>query len=208
MVWIDVVCLICIIIFAAIGVWKGLLKSIFHLCAWIFAILGAYFAQDLLSGVIARNFEAGRFAITLICICIGFLVPFLAFSFIGHIVHKAVSNSSISKVNRILGALLGVIKASVICFVFLSILHILPITGTLKENRNSSFSYSAYRFSLEAMGFSSEEVDLAGIAEKKANELSQEIADKATETVKEKASSIIKEKTGSAKESDTTEIAK
>lgn len=189
MVWIDIVCLVCVLIFAGIGIWKGLLKSIFHLAAWVLAIAGAYFAQDLLSDFIASNLELSGFTVTLVCICIGFLVPFLTLSFVGHIVHKAVSDSSISKVNRILGALLGALKASIICFVFLSILHVLPVSGNLKDARNSSTSYAMYKWGLEAMGFSSDEIDIVDMAEKKANELTKEIADKAME----KASNAAKE---------------
>lgn len=200
MVWIDIVCLVCIAIFALFGAWKGLLKSVFHLCAWVFAIVGAYLAQDFLGDFISSNLEMNGFTVTLVCICIGFLVPFLAFSFIGHVVHKAVSDSAISGVNRLLGALLGVVKATIICFVFLSILHILPVSGGLKDARDESVSYAAYKFSLETMGFPSEEIDLVGMAERKADELTQEIADKAMEKAAEAAKEGAEQAVKSVKE--------
>ena len=187
MTWIDIVCLVCIVLFALLGLWKGLLKSIFRLCAWAAGIFGAYISQNLLADTIATNLELSGFTVKLVCICIGFLVPFLAFIFIGRIANKAVSGTAVSKVNRSLGALLGAIKGYIICFVFLSILHILPVTGGLKDVRNGSASDSVYKFNLEAMGFSSEEIDLVGVAEKKATEFSKELTDKAVEKAKESA---------------------
>ena len=68
---------------------------------------------------------------------------------------------------------------------FLSILHILPVSGGLKETRNDAIAYNFYKFNLEVLGFSSDEVDLVGFAEKKASEFSKEITDKAVEKVKE-----------------------
>lgn len=199
--WIDIVCLVCISIFALFGLWRGFLKSIFKITAWIGAIVGAYVAQSLLSDVIARNLEASGFTVTLICICIGFLVPFLLLNFIGHILHKTVSDSSVSGVNRALGALLGIIKASLICFVFLTIMHLIPASGDLRETRNSAVSYAVYKASIELMGFSSEEVNLIDAAEKKATEIGKELSEKAIDAAKESATAAADAATNAAKES-------
>jgi len=187
MTWIDIVCLVCIVLFTLLGLWKGMLKSIFRLCAWAGGIFGAYVSQGLLANTIATNLELSPFSVRLVCICIGFLVPFLAFLFMGRLANKAVAGTAVSKLNRGLGAFLGAIKAYVVCFVFLSILHILPVTGSFKDSRDNSGAYSMYKWNLEVMGFSSEEVDLVGMAEKKATELSKEITDKAVEKAKEEA---------------------
>ena len=162
--WIDIACAACLLVFSVLGLWRGLLSSVFRLCAWISAILGAYFAQDLLCGFFIRNFAFGDFAAHLICTCIGFLVPFLLFSFIGHLVGDSIKNTIVGKTNRILGLLFGVIKASLICFLFLTILHLLPVEGNLKNTRNDAVFYSIYKSSLEAMGYSSDEVNLRKMA--------------------------------------------
>ncbi|MCR5377407.1 MAG: CvpA family protein [Fibrobacter sp.] len=187
MIWIDIVCLVCLLVFILIGLWRGMLKSIFRLCAWVGGIVGAYVSQGLLANTIAANLELSGFTVRLVCICIGFIVPFLGFILVGHLTNKAVSGTAVSKVNRILGAFLGFIKAYLLCCVLLTILHILPVSGNLKEARDNSVSYAVYKVTLETMGFSSEEVDLVGIAEKKATELSKEITEKAVEKAKEEA---------------------
>ncbi|MBR4784318.1 MAG: CvpA family protein [Fibrobacter sp.] len=183
--WIDIVCLICILVLTLIGIWRGFLKDVFRLVAWAAALAGAYFAQDLLADTIATNLAISGFTVKLVSICIGFLVPFILLFMIGHFVQKSIANTSAGKLNRILGGILGACKAWVICFIFLSILHILPVSGDLKETRNDAIAYNFYKFNLELLGFSSDEVDLVGFAEKKASEFSKEITDKAVEKVKE-----------------------
>ena len=183
--WIDIVCLICILVLTLIGIWRGFLKDVFRLVAWAAALAGAYFAQDLLADTIATNLAISGVTVKLVSICIGFLVPFVLLFMIGHFVQKSIANTSAGKLNRILGGILGACKAWVICFMFLSILHILPVSGGLKETRNDAIAYNFYKFNLEVLGFSSDEVDLVGFAEKKASEFSKEITDKAVEKVKE-----------------------
>ena len=183
--WIDIVCLICILVLTLIGIWRGFLKDVFRLVAWAAALAGAYFAQDLLADTIATNLAIIGFTVKLVSICIGFLVPFVLLFMIGHFVQKSIANTSAGKLNRILGGILGACKAWVICFMFLSILHILPVSGGLKETRNDAIAYNFYKFNLEVLGFSSDEVDLVGFAEKKASEFSKETTDKAVEKVKE-----------------------
>ena len=186
--WIDILCLVCILILTLIGVWRGFLKDLFRLIAWAVALAGAYFANDLLAETISSNLDISGFTVTLVCICLGFLIPFISLFMIGHFVQKAVADTPVGKINRIFGGILGACKGWVISFIFLSILHILPVTGGLKDTRNDAFFYSFYKFNLELLGFSSEEPDLIGIAEKKATELSKEITDKAVEKVKETTS--------------------
>ena len=120
--WIDIFCLVCVLILTLIGVWRGFLKDLFRLFAWAAALAGAYFAQDLIADTLATNLEISGFTVKLLCICIGFLVPFITLFMIGHFVQKAVADTPVGKVNRILGGILGACKGWIICFIFLSIL--------------------------------------------------------------------------------------
>ena len=194
--WIDIACLACLIIFGFIGLWRGLLNSVFRLCAWVAAIIGAYFAQSLFGEYVVQNFAFGDFTAHLICTCIGFLVPFLFFSFIGHLVGDSIKDTIVGKTNRILGMLFGIIKAALICFLLLTILHLLPVDGNLKKTRNESISYNFYKSSLETMGYSSDEVNLRKMAKEKASELTKTITDKAkgsTEQAADSAKAAVKE---------------
>lgn len=200
MVWIDIVCCVIIAIFALLGLWHGLLKSIFKLVAWVAGLLGAYFAKDVIGNFIATNLEIDGLTVKIICVCVGFLVPFLLFSFIGHFLHNIVKDSAISGVNRLLGAGLGVVKALILCFLFLTIIHLIPASGGLRDARNSALSYSAYRWSLETMGISSEEVDIIDMAEKKATEMADSAVDAAKEAAEKEAEKAVENAKKAAKD--------
>ena len=188
--WIVIACLACLIIFGVLGYWRGLLNSVFRLCAWVAAILGAYFAQKLFGDYVIQNFAFSDFTARLICTCIGFLIPFLLFSFIGHVVGDSIKDTIVGKTNHILGMLFGFLKASIICFAFLFILHLLPVEGNLKETRNNAIAYSICKSAIVAMGYSSDEVDLRQMAKEKASELTKTITDKAKGSTEETADSL------------------
>lgn len=196
MVWIDIVCLVCYLLFMVVGLWKGFLKGLFRLVAWICGLLGAYFGQKYCSGFLVENLSMSIFTVKIICIVTGFLLPFILCSIIGHFVDKAVSNSGLSIANRILGAALGAIKATIACFLFLTVLHFLPASGSFYETRSNAIGYSAYRWSLGVMGFSTEEVNIVEIASQKAEEISQKAFDEMKNKVETEVDSTIKAKIG------------
>ena len=198
--WIDIACAACLLIFGVIGLWRGLLGSVFRLCGWVAAILGAYFSQDLFSSFVIQNFVFSEFTARLICISVGFLIPFLLFSLIGHIVGDSIKNTIVGKTNRILGLAFGLLKASLICFVLLFILHLLPVQGNLKDMRDNAVAYSIYKSTLESFGYSSDEVNLRKMAKEKASELTKTITDKAKGSTEETADSLKNAATETANE--------
>lgn len=179
-----------------LGLWHGLLRGLFRLLAWAAALAGAYFANNLFAATVADSLGCSGFSATIVCVCIGFLIPFLLFLFISHIINKSISETVVGKVDRILGAFFGVVKALMICFVLLSIMHVLPFGGIIKETRDTAVAYDIYKSSLETLGYSSEPVDLVDAAEKKASEVAKNMADKAAE----KATEVAKEATDKAAE--------
>lgn len=196
---IDIVCLVLIIFFMLIGIWHGFLRGIFRLLAWAAAIAGAYFANNLLSDTISSTLQTSTFSTTLVCICIGFLIPFLALLFVSHMVNKAITGTVAGRADRILGGIFGVVKAILICFVLLTILHILPFGGVVQETRDDAVAYAAYKGSLEAMGYSSKPIDLVGVAERKATEFTKNMANKAAEKTNEAVKEATEKATEAAK---------
>ena len=133
--------------------------------------------------------------------CIGFLVPFLLFLFVGRFLQHITENTTVGKADRILGGIFGVIKALLICFVLLTILHLFPFGGIIPETRDNAFAYDAYKATLELMGYSSKPVNLLDVAEKKANEITKSITDKAAEKASEAAKEAADKATEVVKES-------
>ena len=201
---IDIVCLVIILFLMLLGLWHGFFRGIFRLIAWAAGILGAYFACGLLADFISSTLQASAFSTKLVCMCIGFLVPFLFFLFVGHFLQHITEGTTVGKADRILGGIFGVIKALLICFVLLTILHLFPFGGIIPETRDNAFAYDAYKATLELMGYSSEPVDLLEVAEKKASEVvknaTDKAAEKAAEAAKDAADKAVEKATEAAKE--------
>ena len=132
------------------------------------------------------------------------MVPFLFFLFVGHFLQHITEGTTVGKADRILGGIFGVIKALLICFVLLTILHLFPFGGIIPETRDNAFAYDAYKATLELMGYSSEPVDLLEVAEKKASEVvknaTDKAAEKAAEAAKDAADKAVEKATEAAKE--------
>lgn len=176
---------------ALVGLYRGFLRSIFRIVAWVLGIAGACCAHLFLSNFVIENFDVSPLMVKPICLIIGFVVPFALAQLAGHFLHSAVNHSIIGKPNRILGFLFGAIKASAILFVILTIVHFLPLKqGMLYEIRETSVSYDAYKGTLDLMGYPTERKVFIKEAEKKAKELTKGITDKATEKAKEGAEEI------------------
>jgi membrane protein required for colicin V production len=187
-----------------LGLWHGFFRGIFRLIAWAAGIVGAYFACGLLAEFISSTLQSSAFSTKLVCMCIGFLVPFLFFLFVGHFLQHITEGTKVGKADRILGGIFGVIKALLICFVLLTILHLFPFGGIVPETRDNAFAYDAYKATLELMGYSSEPVDLLEVAEKKASEVVKNATDKAAgkaaEAAKDVADKAVEKATEAAKE--------
>ena len=207
---IDIVCLVIILFLMLLGLWYGFFRGLFRLIAWAAGIVGAYFACDLLSDFVSNTLQASAFSTKLVCMCIGFLVPFLLFLFVGRFLQHITENTTVGKADRILGGIFGVIKALLICFVLLTILHLFPFGGIIPETRDNAFAYDAYKATLELMGYSSKPVNLLDVAEKKANEITKSITDKAAEKASEAAKEAANKASEAAKEATdkATEAAK
>lgn len=189
--WIDIFCLCVFGLFLFLGVWSGLLKSLFRLAAWAAGALGAYFAKDIAGGFLRANFQLDDISLSILCVIAGFLIPFLIISLIGHFMDKAMKNSSLSGMNRLGGGVFGLFKALILCALALSILHVLPLRGELKTTRNASAFYSAYRSGLNVCGLDIPDGDT----------LEKQITDKVTTGVKSataKASDTVVKQTKSA----------
>lgn len=197
---IDIISLVLISLFTLIGLWRGFLRGIFRLAAWIAAIAGAYFCHSYFGDTVSSTLQISDYTTIIVCASLGFLVPFLAVLFIGHIIGGAVEKTAIGHADRVFGAFFGCVKAFLICFVFTTVLHLLPLSGILKDTRNESVTYTIYIAVIETMGFSSDPVDIVGFAEKKASELTSSIADKAVEGSKDVVEKAKAEATEAAKE--------
>lgn len=179
----DIFCLIIVGILALQGLWYGFLKGLFFLVAWVAAAFGAYFSYDLLGNFMIGTFDLSSTTIHVICIAVGFLLPYILLTILGRLLHGAVSKTVFSIPNRLLGVLLGLVKAAILCTIIITIIHILPLTGSWEEGRNASISYALYLQELQMFGFDTKQPDIKGFVAEKAESAVENAKKTATDAV-------------------------
>ena len=142
--WIDIVCLIVVALFSLLGVWSGLIKSVFKLAAWVFAALGAYVAYDFVGAFVASNVDLSISTVRLICVVGGFLVPLISIYVLVSFLDKWIKNTPLNSLNRVGGGLFGLLKSLIICFLILTIISYLPFSGSFSKTRKNSIAYGFY----------------------------------------------------------------
>ena len=142
--WIDIFCLTFIVLFFCLGLWSGLIKSLFHIAAWGSGAVVAYFAYDWFGRLIHANIRVEETTLKIFCLILGFVIPFLFLLFLGRIITYWIKSTSLSTVNRFLGGLLGIVKAVILCLLLLTLLHLLPLSGDLRKMRNEAIAYDYY----------------------------------------------------------------
>ncbi len=193
MITIDIVCLIILGIFLLQGLWYGFLKGLFYIIAWGAAVLGAYFSYDFLGSFFTETFNWSNDVTHICCLALGFLIPFIGFSILGKFLHEVISKSFLSLPNRLLGALIGVLKAVIILSFILTIVHLLPLSGEWEKARANAVSYNLYIKELEFLGIETFKNDIAGFVKNKTNE--------ASEKIKESTEKVLNDAVESAKQS-------
>lgn len=181
MIALDIFCLVIVVIFLLQGLWYGFLKGLFFLIAWGAAAAGAYFCYDILADALIQVVDLGTTTIRIASIAIGFLVPFITLNIVGRLLHGAISKTAFSIPNRLLGLLLGLLKAIILCTVILTVVHILPLTGSWEQGRSESISYGLYLQELEFFGFDTKQPDIKGFVAEKAEQAVESATEKAAE---------------------------
>lgn len=143
--WLDLGVLVVLIVFVGLGLWAGLVRSLFRLLAWAGGAAASWFGSAYVMVWLAQNVAplppyVARFSATFFA----FLVPFMVLSLIGYAAHKMISASPLGPANRMGGGLLGLVKGLILCGLLFTLLHWIPAKGTLQDTLESSVAYDFY----------------------------------------------------------------
>jgi uncharacterized membrane protein required for colicin V production len=142
---IDLICLLVCLILAALGAWAGFVKSLFRLTALVVAVFGVFLFANPIAGVLMNNVQnLPPFAALLVAAMLLFLGIWLGIRWIGNRAHNLIKKTSLNGLNRILGAFLGLFKATVFSFLFLALLNLIPAQGNLAQIRSESLFFKLY----------------------------------------------------------------
>jgi len=145
--FVDTIVFALIAIFMIIGVMQGFIVSVLYLGAWIVGIISAWLFSGTLGIMLRTNIEG---LAPLVSMCLGaflaFLLPFLIIRIAAAVANFFIKRSSpLTLVNRILGGVFGILKGIAVATIILTVVHFLPVQGSLKQARENSFAYSIYK---------------------------------------------------------------
>jgi membrane protein required for colicin V production len=123
-----------------LGVWRGMIRTVFGLAAWILGVIGA----PLVGMLIAQQFGITGLPVWVLYI-LAFLVTFLAVRLVGVLFLKGARSVGLAGVDRVLGAALGVARAALVILVAAVIAHRLGFA------QSASWQTAAARPLLETM---------------------------------------------------------
>jgi len=113
------------LISTALGIWRGMIRTIFGLAAWILGLLGAPFV-----GIVIGE----RFGITAVPMWVlyvlAFLVTFILVRVIGALFLKGARSVGLAGIDRTLGAALGVARAALVILIAAVVAHRLGFSQT------------------------------------------------------------------------------
>jgi membrane protein required for colicin V production len=101
-----------------LGVWRGMIRTVFGLAAWILGVVGA----PLVGMLIAQQFGITGLPMWVLYI-LAFLLTFIIVRLVGALFLKGARSVGLAGVDRMLGAALGVARAGLVVLVAAVIAH-------------------------------------------------------------------------------------
>ncbi len=127
--------------FVAIGVKRGFIQEIFHLAAMIGGFIGAFLSYPFIYNRISF-LKASAQTKTVVAFILAYILIALSLIIIGWILKKVVHLTMLGWIDRLLGGLIGIGKATIIIWIFILSVTLLP-TSKLKSSFTSSGTYKA-----------------------------------------------------------------
>jgi len=143
--WLDLFLLGICVLLTLLGAWAGLIRSLFHIAAWIAAIAGAWFAGQSLPQWLSANIGGiPPTGLKILSWLVGFLLIFILIRLMGNHLHRWISRSPLNSVNRLGGALIGFLKGILLSIIILLVLSALPVQGDLQRTRDQSLIWQFF----------------------------------------------------------------
>lgn len=139
--WIDLLSLAVLSVFFFAGLVKGLIREVMTLAG----VIVSFFAALHLAGFAALWVERWVVLPARASLLVGFLLAFVLllvlFHILGYVVYRVVRATPLTIVDRLAGGLFGVLKGSLIIFLLLLVLSIIPFKGLVARELSDSYAY-------------------------------------------------------------------
>jgi membrane protein required for colicin V production len=135
MTWLDYLVLAGLVISIAWGAWRGLVREVISVAAWVLAFLGANYFGSPLAEVMPESVPTPELRILLAFVAV-FIVILAVCTLAGQFLRKLVKVAGLGELDHVLGGMFGVARALVIllAFAILAGLTAFPRQGAWRDS--------------------------------------------------------------------------
>jgi uncharacterized membrane protein required for colicin V production len=137
--WIDIILFLVLAGGTTLGVFSGFIWQLARIISLIVAIYVTFLIQPFISSWLVGRMS-NPFLANLICYIVIFAVIYLILFFIVYFIEKSISKAELTPLDRIFGAILGLLKISLICGTVLLGMVVHPGSGMNNSLKNSFFT--------------------------------------------------------------------
>lgn len=139
----DLIIGIILILFAIIGLKRGLIIEAFYLASFIIGIYGAMYLSDVVANWMFGFVDGGKKYIAVIAFIVTFVIFVVLIRILAQLITKLFHAISLGFFNRVGGFFFGLLKGALITSVIILILNVFHITSLIsKDLRRSSVLYT------------------------------------------------------------------
>lgn len=117
MTWLDYAILAGFVVSIAWGAWRGLVREVISVAAWVLAFLGANYFGSPLAGVMPESIPTPELRVLIAFVAV-FIVILAVCTLLGQFLRKLVKVAGLGELDHVLGGMFGVARALVILLAF------------------------------------------------------------------------------------------
>lgn len=117
MTWLDYAILVGLVVSVAWGAWRGLVREVISVAAWVLAFLGANYFGTPLAEVLPDSVPTPELRILIGFVAV-FVVILAVCTLVGQFLRKLVKIAGLGELDHVLGGMFGVARALVILLAF------------------------------------------------------------------------------------------
>jgi membrane protein required for colicin V production len=113
MTWLDIIITVVFLVFALIGLMRGLIAEVFSLLSWVVALYVGSHYGELARPYVESFVTNAKYQGLVACVLVG-IVTFIVVTLIGILLSKKINATIFAPINRMLGMLFGAARGAVI----------------------------------------------------------------------------------------------